>query len=120
MINVPLRARIAGAVVVVILVLHMSLVKVAPASGYAQKTHYSLWGGPNLPTDRHRVEDMYEKTAVNDFAAQAGRNTTRANAAFVILARNSDLWSIMESIRFMEDRFNRKYKYAQSRLPAQK
>lgn len=29
-------------------------------------------------------------------------NSSRANAAFVILARNSDVWSIVESIRGME------------------
>lgn len=35
----------------------------------------------------------------------------RANATFVTLARNSDLWSIVESIRHVEDRFNNKYHY---------
>ncbi|KAL7424052.1 hypothetical protein Q5752_001637 [Cryptotrichosporon argae] len=30
----------------------------------------------------------------------------KANAAFVVLARNSDLWPIIESMRQMEDRFN--------------
>ncbi|KAL9623420.1 MAG: hypothetical protein Q9160_002313 [Pyrenula sp. 1 TL-2023] len=35
----------------------------------------------------------------------------RANATFVTLARNSDLWEIARSIRQVEDRFNRKYHY---------
>ncbi|KAF6747527.1 alpha-1,2-mannosyltransferase [Ephemerocybe angulata] len=35
----------------------------------------------------------------------------RANATFVILARNSDLAGTVQSIRDMEDRFNRHYQY---------
>ncbi|KAL8807918.1 MAG: hypothetical protein Q9182_000384 [Xanthomendoza sp. 2 TL-2023] len=35
----------------------------------------------------------------------------RMNAAFVTLARNSDLWEIVKSIRQVEDRFNRKFHY---------
>ena len=33
------------------------------------------------------------------------------NATFVTLARNSDLWDIADSIRAVEDRFNRNYHY---------
>ena len=35
----------------------------------------------------------------------------KMNATFVTLARNSDLWDIAESIRQVEDRFNRHYHY---------
>ncbi|CAN6631749.1 alpha-1,2 mannosyltransferase Ktr1p [Trichomonascus vanleenenianus] len=35
----------------------------------------------------------------------------RANATFVTLARNSDLWELVNSIREVEDRFNHKYGY---------
>ncbi len=35
----------------------------------------------------------------------------RMNATFVTLARNSDLWEIVKSIRQVEDRFNRKFHY---------
>lgn len=35
----------------------------------------------------------------------------RMNATFVTLARNSDLWDMANSIREMEDRFNRRYNY---------
>ncbi|KAI5463476.1 glycosyltransferase family 15 protein [Mariannaea sp. PMI_226] len=35
----------------------------------------------------------------------------RMNATFVTLARNSDIWDIAESIRQVEDRFNRRYNY---------
>ncbi|CEP61930.1 mannosyltransferase KTR3 LALA0_S04e03884g [Lachancea lanzarotensis] len=36
---------------------------------------------------------------------------TREKAAFVILARNSDLWPLVSSIRNVEDRFNRRFQY---------
>ncbi|KAH6895674.1 nucleotide-diphospho-sugar transferase [Thelonectria olida] len=35
----------------------------------------------------------------------------RMNATFVTLARNSDVWEIAESIRQVEDRFNRRFNY---------
>lgn len=38
-------------------------------------------------------------------------SSDRANATFVTLARNSDLWEIVKSIRQVEDRFNRNYHY---------
>jgi alpha 1,2-mannosyltransferase len=37
--------------------------------------------------------------------------TRRANAAFVVLARNGDLRGIISSMKQMEDRFNKKYNY---------
>ncbi|SCU88134.1 LAFA_0E10924g1_1 [Lachancea sp. 'fantastica'] len=36
---------------------------------------------------------------------------TREKAAFVTLARNSDLWDLVSSIRHVEDRFNRRFHY---------
>ena len=35
----------------------------------------------------------------------------RANATFVMLARNNDMDSAVKSVREVEDRFNRKYHY---------
>lgn len=35
----------------------------------------------------------------------------KVNATFVTLARNTDLWEIVKSIRHVEDRFNRDYHY---------
>ncbi|CZT45309.1 probable mannosyltransferase involved in N-linked and O-linked glycosylation [Rhynchosporium secalis] len=43
--------------------------------------------------------------------AAATADGPRANATFVTLARNSDLWEIARSIRQVEDRFNRKFHY---------
>lgn len=39
------------------------------------------------------------------------RSSNKVKAAFVILARNSDLNGIRQSIRQVEDRFNRKFNY---------
>jgi alpha 1,2-mannosyltransferase len=35
----------------------------------------------------------------------------KANAAFVVLARNGDLKGILSSMKQMEDRFNKKFDY---------
>ena len=35
----------------------------------------------------------------------------RANAAFITLSRNKDVWDIASSIKQVEDRFNRQYNY---------
>lgn len=35
----------------------------------------------------------------------------KANAAFVILARNGDLSGVLSSMKQMEDRFNRRFQY---------
>ncbi|KAL4808694.1 nucleotide-diphospho-sugar transferase [Aspergillus unguis] len=41
----------------------------------------------------------------------AGHPGGRANATFVTLARNSDVWEIAQAIRQVEDRFNRHFHY---------
>ncbi len=40
-----------------------------------------------------------------------GSDYERENATFVSLVRNSELWAMVDSIRHVEDRFNRKFKY---------
>lgn len=97
------------------LFVHFSAVQLSPESTYAKKTSVWRYMGSNgtLGDERKAVEGLYHDGSGNPLS-----NTTsdgqgpqrRAKAAFVVLARNSDLWSIMESIRFMEDRFNRKFK----------
>ena len=51
-----------------------------------------------------------EDTLSAAFSSQSLGND-RMNATFVTLARNSDLWDIVKSIRQVEDRFNRNYHY---------
>jgi hypothetical protein len=62
------------------------------------------------------IKDTTEKTAHgHDTVVAAPHDTAasgkRANAAFVILARNSDLKGVIPSVKQMEDRFNKQYKY---------
>ncbi|CED85435.1 glycosyltransferase family 15 protein [Phaffia rhodozyma] len=61
---------------------------------------------PNLP-DRIKggfVNDTLGLGAIPDAGSWEDRR--KANATFVVLARNSDLWDIIPSIQQMEDRFN--------------
>lgn len=60
-----------------------------------------------LPTTayQHDPEPAQEK------AEEPQQEERRANAAFVFLARNSELRSVIESLQQMEDRFNKKFKY---------
>lgn len=60
--------------------------------------------------DKLRSKDSEYVPPPSVFHNATGVNR-KANAAFVILARNSDLKSIIESIKHVEDRFNRKFGY---------
>jgi alpha 1,2-mannosyltransferase len=40
-----------------------------------------------------------------------GNSTDRANATLLILARNSDINGVVQSMQSLEDRFNRHYNY---------
>ncbi|WVW83027.1 hypothetical protein I302_105044 [Kwoniella bestiolae CBS 10118] len=68
-------------------------------SGQPPDSAVPKWGGEGLPS----ADDL------RDDAALDGRR--RANAVFVVLARNSDLWPFLDSMRQMEDRFNHWAKY---------
>lgn len=73
----------------------------APAPVSASTAEASAISAPKMANDApastdHIVED---------------KSSERANATFVTLARNSDLWEIVKSIRQVEDRFNRNYHY---------
>ncbi|KAI8641540.1 nucleotide-diphospho-sugar transferase [Parasitella parasitica] len=46
-----------------------------------------------------------------DYKSQGKNSSQRENAAFVVLARNSDLNGLRESMQMMEDRFNKKFNY---------
>jgi len=58
------------------------------------------------PPYKTAVPEEYYIHPVNETAE--GR---RANAAFVVLARNGDMLGISSSVKQMEDRFNRKFNY---------
>jgi alpha 1,2-mannosyltransferase len=48
---------------------------------------------------------------IYDYKQQSEHPIHRENAAFVVLARNSDLNGLRDSIQMMEDRFNHKFHY---------
>ncbi|KAK4057254.1 hypothetical protein OIO90_001751 [Microbotryomycetes sp. JL221] len=75
---------------------------------------WSVWSSHKNDTASGHEAQGSNKTHKAASEAQAGRNVTldpKANAAFVILARNSDVWDIIDSIRGVEDRFNHRYHY---------
>ncbi|KAJ5697412.1 hypothetical protein N7488_011096 [Penicillium malachiteum] len=52
-----------------------------------------------------------DQTQSHQTQSSGGLAKEKANATFVTLARNSDIWDIAKSIRSVEDRFNRDYHY---------
>ncbi|ATY61865.1 Alpha-1,2 mannosyltransferase KTR1 [Cordyceps militaris] len=70
----------------------------------------------SIPADRDRPNSGFPKSvsASTDAAASTLADIDpgpRANATFVSLARNADVWDIARSIRQVEDRFNRRFNY---------
>lgn len=112
----PARLRIVAGGIFMIVFVHLSAVNLSPQSDYAK--HMSIWqyAGSNgtLIDEREATGTLDPHVALvegqgNSSSSFYGQER-RANAVFVILVRNSELWQIMESLRAMEDRFNRKYK----------
>ncbi|KAM3552050.1 hypothetical protein ARSEF4850_007571 [Beauveria asiatica] len=70
-----------------------------------------------MPADRDRQNAGSPKPATVSTDAPASNPLSdidlgpRANATFVTLARNADVWDIARSIRQVEDRFNRRFNY---------
>ena len=62
----------------------------------------------NPPYKTPIAKEYYGSYAINTSTPHSGR---RANAAIVLLARNSDLNGMIVSMKQMEDRFNKKYLY---------
>ncbi|KAL1705570.1 glycosyltransferase family 15 protein [Schizophyllum commune] len=63
------------------------------------------------PSDKVIVPEEYYDTPAVPGTNHSSPHHDRPSATFVILARNSDLDSTIQSVRNVEDRFNRKYKY---------
>ncbi|KAK0483652.1 glycosyltransferase family 15 protein [Armillaria novae-zelandiae] len=91
----------------VIISLHYILSFAHP--GYGQATSFSNlktpWGSSKPPYQTPVPDDYYVHDNVT---SPQGR---RASAAIVMLARNSDLNGIIVSMKQMEDRFNKKFRY---------
>jgi alpha 1,2-mannosyltransferase len=80
--------------------------------GYGQATSLSnikdhvIGPSHNPPYKTPVPEDYYANT--NNSSPHGGR---KANAVIVMLARNGDLPGIIKSMKQMEDRFNKKFRY---------
>ncbi|RXW14596.1 hypothetical protein EST38_g11261 [Candolleomyces aberdarensis] len=70
--------------------------------------HLSL---PSSPGDGPTRVELLVTKRLQDLGRARWYPWRRANASFVILARNSDLAGTVRSIREIEDRFNRRYRY---------
>ncbi|RUS25500.1 glycolipid 2-alpha-mannosyltransferase-domain-containing protein [Jimgerdemannia flammicorona] len=71
----------------------------------------SFW---NSRTPKQALKDPVKQDvffAPSDPTAPWNTNTTRARACFVILVRNTDLQDMRFTMRQLEDRFNKNYKY---------
>lgn len=74
-----------------------------------------------VPAAQQPAKDTTGKSAEHPMAMTPGQpewedlvsiaSGPRVNATFVTLARNSDIWDIADSIRQVEDRFNKRYNY---------
>ncbi|KAJ7733150.1 glycolipid 2-alpha-mannosyltransferase-domain-containing protein [Mycena metata] len=68
-------------------------------------------GGVNPNAKNNVPMEYYYSQVINSTHTLELANRKRANATFVILARNSDLDSTVRSVREMEDRFNTRHGY---------
>jgi alpha 1,2-mannosyltransferase len=65
-----------------------------------------ITGGGASSGNRHKLEDYYNLDGLEHSSP-----ARRANATFVILARNSNLDGTVRSVREIEDRFNQYHGY---------
>lgn len=66
------------------------------------------------PSLQSSANSSYDSPPLADFTPVTPHTLDapeRANATFVILCRNSDLDGVIQSVRSVEDRFNREYRY---------
>ncbi|KAM0789293.1 hypothetical protein ACM66B_000133 [Microbotryomycetes sp. NB124-2] len=117
-------ARARPVLLVVVTVVALALfhgIATFQSRAYADKTSWrSVSTRVGLGSDGSPLSWLGRKTTGNGthgsletYRAQDSHNMTsgKANAAFVVLARNSDVWEIVKSIRGIEDRFNHNFHY---------
>ncbi|KAG8990007.1 alpha 1,2-mannosyltransferase 2.4.1 [Tulasnella sp. 427] len=75
---------------------------------YGKATSFTNIASKFGSTYSHNVPEEYYDDGWNN---SNSTNRRKANAAFVILARNGDLQGVLESIKQNEDRFNKRYGY---------
>ncbi|KAF9026459.1 alpha-1,2-mannosyltransferase [Hymenopellis radicata] len=98
----------------VVITIHYTLTLLHEPYGRAAKDFFSSpdVDPTSVPLEYYVPPDSESLIAGEDLESIIPGNTTaRANAAFVILARNSDIDNTVRSIREMEERFNRRFGY---------
>ncbi|VVT49947.1 uncharacterized protein SAPINGB_P002524 [Magnusiomyces paraingens] len=65
----------------------------------------------NAPIPGIKSQQTLEQALQQPSELNTESTYVKANATFVTLARNQEIWDMIESIRAIEDRFNHKYKY---------
>ena len=79
--------------------------------GYGKATSISTisnplgWNQPNPPYKTPLSDEYFHPEKVADPL------TRKANATFVVLARNSDIQGVVMSMKQAEDRFNKEFRY---------
>ncbi|GAA5949998.1 hypothetical protein JCM21900_001359 [Sporobolomyces salmonicolor] len=94
---------------------HVSLDRAKERLGFTQQPAELWYAGkqhrPWDPTPQPWRSDVVVAASGNGTEAGGLPQQEKVKAAFVVLARNSDLWELLDSMRGMEDRFNNRYQY---------
>jgi alpha 1,2-mannosyltransferase len=77
---------------------------------YGNATSISRLLGSGKASHIGAIPEQYHWPADNTTASGFDRDR-RANAVIVLLARNSDLNGVVKSLKQMEDRFNKRFRY---------
>jgi len=107
--NKPIRALLA----VVSFIISIHLILSFTHEDYGRTTSLSNIKAKLSPnTSGHSTTTYdYDDLPTSHIPSFNSSNIRKANATFVILARNSDLDGTVRSLRDIEDRFNRRFKY---------
>ncbi|KAN0133778.1 glycosyltransferase family 15 protein [Lactarius tabidus] len=96
-------------ILVLLLVLGLHFVLTVSHEGYGNATSISRLLGTSEPSPEKASKEVPEQYHwANDTTFVPGR---RANATIVMLARNGDINGAAKSIKQMEDRFNKRFRY---------
>lgn len=79
--------------------------------GKKDKNNASTGKSPSVPPSSQELGLAAEAVSSKPSLSSGLGAGAKMNATFVSLTRNSDLWDIADSIRNVEDRFNRNYHY---------
>jgi alpha 1,2-mannosyltransferase len=77
---------------------------------YGQTMSLSRWASRQSASRRPTPSKHYPYDP-DPVTTETNTTVRKANAAFIMLARNSDLPGVLESLKQLEDRFNKKFQY---------